>query len=99
MHKPPPDYRVFSSLTESDPTGYARPIGEFDETELSHDHVGNLRRLRDMLVERRRHLVQDVIAYPMTYAGRAHDISKLQPMIEAVERALEHELALAAQQN
>jgi hypothetical protein len=96
MHKPPPDYTEFSSLTETNPTGYAKPIDEFDEVELSFDHSGNLTRLRDMLVQRRRHLAQDVVAYPMTFTGRAYDIAKLQPIIEAVERAIEHEASMGA---
>ncbi len=91
MHKTPPDISVFNSLTEQSPTGYARPIEEFGEVEVSQDHVANLRRMLDMLIGKRRALAQDAMAYQMTFTGRCYDIAKLQPMIEALERAIQHE--------
>jgi len=95
MHKPSPQPQIFNSLTEASPTGYARPVEEFDPEDVSQDHYGNLQALLEMLLDKRRSLVQDVMLYRMTYAGRAQDIAKIQPVIEAVERAMEHEKRLA----
>lgn len=94
MHKTPPDIQVFNSLTEASPTGYARPIEEFGELEVSHDHLGNLEKMLHMLIDKRRMLAQDAVAYQMTFTGRSYDIAKLQPIIEAVQRAIDHEKQL-----
>jgi hypothetical protein len=66
---------------------YAKATGAAD----SADHVKNLDALLDMLVRKRRYLVQDAINYPIAYMGRGLDVARLQSVIEAVERAAAHE--------
>ncbi|RWB28290.1 MAG: hypothetical protein E5V72_14970 [Mesorhizobium sp.] len=60
------------------------------------NHVENLRNLHSKLVQRRRNLAQDAMHYPIAYMGRGLDIGKLQPVIEAVERAIADEERRAA---
>ncbi len=60
------------------------------------DHLGALIKLHGMLLQKRRNLAQDVMAYPIAFVGRAMDIARLQPTIEALERAIEDERARAA---
>lgn len=55
------------------------------------DHVGNLETMLRNLIQKRRNLAQDAIAYPIAFIGRGLDIAKLQPVIEAVERAIADE--------
>ena len=55
------------------------------------DHLGNLRTLLDMLIQKRRNNAQDAITYPIAFMGRCLDISRLQPVIEALERAIADE--------
>ncbi|WP_107676310.1 hypothetical protein [Agrobacterium sp. LAD9] len=77
-----------------DASGYARPSEDFGESEVSQDHVANLEKLREMLIKRRRYLIQDAMVYPVTYISRAMDLAKMQPLIEAIERAIHHEQKL-----
>lgn len=60
------------------------------------DHVENLQTMLNNLLQKRRNLVQDAIAYPIAFMGRALDVSRVQPIIEAVERALADEERRAA---
>lgn len=60
------------------------------------DHAANLRDLLSKLLQKRRNLAQDAMHYPIAYLGRGLDIGKLQPVIEAVERALADEERRAA---
>lgn len=94
MHKSPPEIGEYNSLKEQ--SGYARPIEEFGKAELSEDHLGNLERMLGMLIQRRRYLAQEAIAYQMTFMGRSYDIAKIQPIIEAMQAAIAHEKMLAS---
>ncbi|MFW7354466.1 MAG: hypothetical protein ACODTL_00200 [Brucella sp.] len=66
---------------------YAKASGAVDNP----DHAANLEILLNNLLQKRRNLAQDAIAYPIAFMGRAIDISRLQPIIEAVERAIADE--------
>lgn len=55
------------------------------------DHLGNMETMLGNLVQKRRNLAQDAVSYPIAFMGRALDIARLQPVIEAVERAIEDE--------
>lgn len=55
------------------------------------DYIRHLEDLLDKLLARRRQIAFDAYKHPVTYMGRAIDISKLQPLIAAVEEALAHE--------
>ena len=71
----------------ADAAEYAKASGMPDNP----DHVANLTSLLENMVTKRRALAQDAIAYPIAYAGRSIDIAKIQPVIEALERALADE--------
>lgn len=90
--KKSPSATEFDTL--EDTSGFARPIDDFGETEISQNHVGNLEHLHEMLIRKRRYLAQDVLAYPPVFLGRAQDIHRIQKLIEALDRALEHEKSL-----
>lgn len=55
------------------------------------DYILHLEDLLDKLLTRRRQLAFDAYKHSIIYMGRAIDISKLQPLIVAVEEALAHE--------
>jgi hypothetical protein len=66
---------------------YAKASGAAEDP----DHVSNLEILLNNLLQKRRNLAQDAISYPIAFMGRAIDISRLQPIIEAVESAIADE--------
>lgn len=74
---------------------YAKASGNPDATSQDFDYVGELESLREMLIRKRRYLVHDVAAYPIAYMGRALDIARLQPVIDQIEAAIEHERKLS----
>jgi hypothetical protein len=92
-HRSPPDISEFNSLKEQS-RGYARPIGDYKPEEVSQDHLGNLEKMLEMLIQRRRILAQEAVTYQMTFMGRSYDIAKIQPIIETVQAAIAHERAL-----
>ncbi|TGR10542.1 hypothetical protein EN833_13520 [Mesorhizobium sp. M4B.F.Ca.ET.190.01.1.1] len=79
----PPEQHNFLAMSGS----YA--IGE--EQLTPEDYIKHLEDLRSKLLTRRRQLAFDAYKHSIVYMGRAIDISKLQPLISAVEGALAHE--------
>ena len=61
---------------------------------MSKEHMEDLRRLRDQLVEDRRNLVTTMLADPHSTSETAHDFMNLQQFVDMVERALGHEQSL-----
>lgn len=93
MLKAPPPPEQYDTL--SDTSGYARPTDDFGEADVSHDPLGNLIRLRRMLIDKRRYLAQDAMTYPVVFIGRAQDIAEIQTLIAALDVAIAHERAMA----
>ncbi len=89
MLKSPPPPEQYDTL--GDTSGYARPTDDFGPQEISNDPLGNLVRLRKMLIDKRRYLAQDAITYPVVYLGRSQDIADLQKLIQALDEAIDHE--------
>ena len=89
MLKPPPSPDTFDTL--GDTAGYARPADDFGEAAAHADHAGNLSKLRDMLIAKRRYLAQDAMTYPVVFIARAQDIAAIQPLIAALDEAIAHE--------
>ena len=89
MLKSPPPPEQYDTL--GDTSGYARPTDDFGLQEVSNDPLGNLVRLRKMLIDKRRYLAQDAITYPVVYLGRSQDIADLQKLIQALDEAINHE--------
>ena len=61
---------------------------------MAREHIENLRRLRDELVEERRQRVVEGPADPGTRREAAGDFIGLQHLIDTVERAMAHEASL-----
>jgi hypothetical protein len=53
--------------------------------------MGNLLKLRQMLIDKRRYLAQDVMTYPVVFLGRAQDIANVQELIGALDEAIGQE--------
>lgn len=92
MFKAPPSPDTYDTL--SDTSAYARPVDDFGDPTVTNDPVGNLKKLRQMMIDKRRYLAQDAITYPVMFIGRAQDIAEAQKLIEALEAAIAHESAL-----
>ncbi|MBN9279087.1 MAG: hypothetical protein J0I57_15855 [Hyphomicrobium sp.] len=90
--KAPPRPEDYDTL--SDASGYARPTDDFGETAAAIDPIGNLLKLRKMLIDKRRYLAQDAITYPVTFVGRAQDIAELQKLIDQLDVAIDHERSI-----
>ena len=43
------------------------------------------------LIQKRRNLAQDAVNYPIAFLGRSMDIARLQPIIDAIEKAIDDE--------
>jgi hypothetical protein len=89
MLKAPPAPEQYDTL--GDTSGYARPTDDFGPQEISGNPLGNLIRLRQMLIEKRRYLAQDAMTYPVVFVGRSQDIAQVQELIEALDKAIDHE--------
>jgi hypothetical protein len=89
MFKAPPAPEQYDTL--GDTSGYARPTDDFGPQEISDNPLGNLTRLRQMLIEKRRYLAQDAMTYPVVFLGRSQDIANVQELIRALESAIDHE--------
>ena len=89
MFKAPPAPEKYDTL--ADTSGYARPTDDFGPQEISSDPLGNLLKLRRMLVDKRRYLAQDVMTYPVVFLGRAQDIASVQELIRALDEAIGQE--------
>lgn len=94
MFQKPPSLEQYDTL--GDTAAYARPVDDFGAEELSGTPLEHLVKLRKMLIDKRRYLAQDAMVYPVTYLGRAQDISELQKLLHALDEAIEHEKELAA---
>lgn len=89
MLKPPPSPDKYDTL--SDTSAYARPIDDFGDPSVTNDPIGNLKKIRQMMIDKRRYLAQDAITYPVMFIGRAQDIAEAQKLIDALEQAILHE--------
>jgi hypothetical protein len=89
MFKAPPAPEKYDTL--GDTSGYARPTDDFGPQEISHDPLANLIKLRQMLIDKRRYLAQDVMTYPVVFLGRAQDIAQVQELIRAIDCAINQE--------
>ena len=89
MFKAPPTPEKYDTL--GDTSGYARPIDDFGPQEIGGDPLGNLLKLRQMLIDKRRYLAQDVMTYPVVFLGRAQDIANVQELIRALDEAIGQE--------
>jgi len=89
MLKKPASPDAFDTL--GDTSGYARPIDDFGTAAAHTDHIANLTKLRDMLIAKRRYLAQDAMTYPVVFIARSQDIAAIQPLIAALDAAIEHE--------
>ena len=87
--KAPPAPEDYDTL--SDASGYARPTDDFGDTAAPLDPIGNLLKLRTMLIAKRRYFAQDAITYPVAFVGRAQDIAEVQKLIDQLDIALRHE--------
>lgn len=94
MFKAPPSPDQYNTLTDT--SAYARPVDDFGDPRVTNDPVGNLKQLRQMMIDKRRYLAQDAITYPVMFIGRAQDIAEAQSLIDALEQAIAHEEGLAA---
>ena len=92
MFKAPPSPDKYDTL--SDTSAYARPVDDFGDPTVTNDPIGNLRKLRQMMIDKRRYLAQDAITYPVMFIGRAQDIAEAQALVDALEAALSHEESL-----
>lgn len=61
---------------------------------MAREHIENLRRLRDELVEERRQMVAEAFADPDARREAAGEFIGLQHLIDTVERAMAHEASL-----
>ncbi|MGH7038591.1 MAG: hypothetical protein ACREE4_22120 [Stellaceae bacterium] len=61
---------------------------------MAREHIENLRRLRDELVEERRQMVVEAFTDPEVRRETAGDFIGLQHLIDVVERAMAHEASL-----
>jgi hypothetical protein len=91
MFQKPPAPEQYDTL--ADTSGYARPTDDFGEATVG-DPVENLEKLRQMLIDKRRYLAQDVMTYPVVFLGRAQDIADVQSLLNSLEQAIAHERAL-----
>lgn len=91
MFKQPPAPEVYDTL--SDTSAYARPTDDFGETAVG-DPLQNLLKLRQMLIDKRRYLAQDVMTYPVVFLGRAQDIADVQELLTALDAAIAHERSI-----
>lgn len=91
MLKPPPPPEQYDTLSDTAPT--ARPAEDFGAAPMASDPIENLAKLRQMLIEKRRYLAQDAMAYPVVFLGRSQDIAELQKLINALSEAIEQERA------
>ena len=91
MFQKPPAPEQYDTL--ADTSGYARPTDDFGEATIG-DPVENLEKLRQMLIDKRRYLAQDVMTYPVVFLGRAQDIADVQSLLNSLEQAIAHERAL-----
>jgi hypothetical protein len=89
MFKSPPSPEQYDTL--GDTAGYARPTDDFGPQEISGDPLGNLLKLRQMLIDKRRYLAQDAMTYPVVYLGRAQDIADVQELLRALDLAIDNE--------
>lgn len=92
MFKAPPSPDKYDTL--QDTAGYARPADDFGKHVPAGDHLENLLKLKNMLIDKRRFMAQDVITYPVVYLARAQDIADLQRLMAALDVAIAHEHAL-----
>src|SRR5690348_15783309 len=74
---------------------YAKLSSDPNAENASFDNIGNLLKLRDMLLRKRRFLANDAVVYPITYMGRALDLARIQPLIDNIDAVIEHEKRLA----
>ena len=91
MFQKPPAPEQYDTL--ADTSGYARPTDDFGEATFT-DPVVNLEKLRQMLIDKRRYLAQDVMTYPVVFLGRAQDIADVQSLLNSLEQAIAHEKGL-----
>lgn len=61
---------------------------------MAREHIENLRRLRDELVEERRQMVVEAIGDPEARREAAGELIGLQHLIDTIERAMAHEASL-----
>jgi hypothetical protein len=90
--KAPPAPEDYDTL--SDASGYARPTDDFGDTAAPLDPIGNLLKLRKMLIAKRRYFAQDAITYPVAFVGRAQDIAEMQKLIDQLDVAINHERSI-----
>lgn len=93
MFKAPPPPEKYDTL--SDTSAYARPVDDFGDPSVTNDPVGNLKKLRRMMIDKRRYLAQDAMTYPVMFIGRAQDIAEAQKLIAALDEAIADEERLA----
>ncbi|WP_164093834.1 hypothetical protein, partial [Stenotrophomonas maltophilia] len=74
--------------------GYARPADDFGDAQAAGDPIANLIKLRGMLIDKRRYLVQDAMTYPVVFVGRSQDVAEIQTLIKALDEAIAHERAM-----
>jgi len=91
MFKAPPPPEKYDTL--SDTCAYARPVDDFGDPSVTNDPIGNLKKLRQMMIDKRRYLAQDAITYPVMFIGRAQDIAEVQKLIQALDAAIQEEEA------
>lgn len=90
--KAPPAPEDYDTL--SDASGYARPTDDFGDTAAPLDPIGNLLKLRKMLIAKRRYFAHDAITYPVAFVGRSQDIGEIQKLIDQLDVAISHERSL-----
>jgi hypothetical protein len=76
---------------ELDILAHAAEYAKASGVSANPDHLGALKSIHEKLIQKRRNLAQDAEAYPIAFMTRALDISRLQPVIEALERAIADE--------
>ncbi|MGL4289005.1 MAG: hypothetical protein ACRCVA_21825 [Phreatobacter sp.] len=92
MLKAPPSPESYDTL--ADTSGYARPTDDFGAAQAAGDPIANLVKLRRMLIDKRRYLVQDAMTYPVVFVGRSQDVAEIQVLIKALDEAIAHERAM-----
>lgn len=91
MLQAPPPPEKYDTL--SDTSAYARPVDDFGDPSVTNDPIGNLKKLRQMMIDKRRYLAQDAMTYPVMFIGRAQDIAEVQKLIHALDEAIQQEEA------